>query len=408
MRGELAETGEDHLEHGVVLGCDGLAVCVGGEEGFGDEVVLAAAEGAEGYVALDDLAGAWIDDSGAVAPAASVAVDPLDDVVADVHGVGVGGEKVDAEGVFGPAGGLEGLVPPSGSFKQCGADGFGCAAIDVVLDRGYGFAGGLAGGIFFDEAVADDELLIQWVAKRRVVVAVGGGEVAGAGIEAARGEAGAGQFDEGLVFADGEGVRIGRDVADELTVCGAIGGEGEDGLDLGVFGEGFGGVESDGGAGEVDLVGSLLGAGEGFGYAVRVAEEEVGGVDEDRSAGVFRFYLEAVQDGLGEGLADSELLGWVGGRGTEALVGLDEQDLGAGALEADVLALGDLAAVEAEIVGAGAVGQGMGVEEVRTIAGGVEVGNLEIKLASLRVPVQREEAVDVLHGGYFAGDALSR
>src|SRR5271154_971981 len=168
------------------------------------------------------------------------------------------------------------------------------------------------------------------------------------------------------MFAEGEGVGIGGDVADELTVCGAVGGEGEDGFDLGVFGEGFGGVEGDGGAGEVDLVGSLFGGGEVFGYAVGVAEEEVGGVDEDRSVGVFRFYLEAEEDGLGEGLADGELLGGVDGGGAEALIGLDEQDLGAGALEADDLALGDLAAVEAEIVGAGAIGQGMGVEEVGT------------------------------------------
>ncbi len=45
------------------------------------------------------------------------------------------------------------------------------------------------------------------------VVAPDGGEVAGAGIEAARGEAGAGKFEEGLMLADGEGVGIGGDVA---------------------------------------------------------------------------------------------------------------------------------------------------------------------------------------------------
>ena len=76
-----------------------------------------------------------------VAPAAGVAVDPLDDVVADVHRVGVGGEDVDAEGAFGPAGGLEGLIPPACAFEEGGADGFGCAAVDVVLDGGDGFAG---------------------------------------------------------------------------------------------------------------------------------------------------------------------------------------------------------------------------------------------------------------------------
>ena len=112
----LANALEDHLEHGVVGWRDGLSGDVGREEGFGDEVVLAAAEGAEGDVAFDDLAGARVGDLGAVAPAAGVAVDPLDDVVADVHGVGVGGEDVDAEGAFSPACGLEGLIPPARAF----------------------------------------------------------------------------------------------------------------------------------------------------------------------------------------------------------------------------------------------------------------------------------------------------
>ena len=98
-------------------------------------------------------------------------MDPLDDVVADVHGVGVGGEEVDAEGALSPACGLEGLVPPAGAFEQGGADGLGCAAIDVVLDGGYGLAGGLAGGVFFDEAMAGDELLIERRAERGGVVA---------------------------------------------------------------------------------------------------------------------------------------------------------------------------------------------------------------------------------------------
>jgi len=116
-------------------------------------------------------------------------VDPLDDVVANVHGVGVGGEDVDAEGVGGPAGGLEGSIPPAGSFEESGADGFGCSAIDVVLDGGEGLAGVGAGGIFFDEAVAEDEALGDVVAEGGGLVVEGGGEVAGAGVEDSGGEA---------------------------------------------------------------------------------------------------------------------------------------------------------------------------------------------------------------------------
>ena len=102
-------------------------------------------------MALDDFAGTRIDDACAVRPAASGAVDPLDHVVAEVHGVGVFGQEFDAEGVF-VAGGFEGLVPPAGAFEEGGADGFGRAAIEVIDDGFYGFAE-FCGGIFFLQAV---------------------------------------------------------------------------------------------------------------------------------------------------------------------------------------------------------------------------------------------------------------
>jgi len=139
----------------------------------------------------------------------------LDDVVADVHGVGVGGEEIDLEGSGGPAGGLKRLVPPTCTFEQGSTDRFGCAAINVVLDGCFGFAGCAAGGGFLVEAVAGGELLVEIGAKRCGVVAVACGEVAGTGIEAARDEAGAGEREEGLVLAEGEGFGIGRvDVVD--------------------------------------------------------------------------------------------------------------------------------------------------------------------------------------------------
>jgi hypothetical protein len=75
----------------------------------------------------------------------------------------------------------------------------------------------------------------------------------------------------------------------------------------------LGGVEGDGGAGGVEFVGPLLGAGEGSGYVVGVADEEVGGVDEYGAVGVFGLDLEAVEDGFGEGLADGQDFGGVGG-----------------------------------------------------------------------------------------------
>ena len=148
-----------------------------------------------------------------------------------------------------------------------------------------------------------------------------------------------------------------------------------------------------------------MSAGECAGYFVGVADEEVGGVDEDGAAGVFGFDLEAVEDGLGEGLADGEptSAGSCGG-GAEEPVGLDQEDLGAGALEVDDFAARDLAAVEAQVVGAGAVGEGVDVEDVRALAVGVEVSDLEVELAGLGVPVERKVAVDVLHACGFRGD----
>ena len=210
------------------------------------------------------------------------------------------------------------------------------------------------------------------------------------------------------MLADGEGVGVGGDVGDELALGGVVGGEGEDGFDFGVEGEGAGRVEGDGGAGVVELEGALLEVGEGFGYAVGVADEEAGGIDEDGSVGVFGLDFEAVEDGLGEGLADGELFGCVGGRGAEGLIGLDEEDLGAGALKANDDSFGNLAAIEAEVVGAGAVGEGVGVEEVLAVAVGVKVRDLEVELAGFGVPVEGQEAIDALHTGGFAGDGRGR
>ena len=45
-------------------------------------------------------------------------------------------------------------------------------------------------------------------------------------------------------------------------------------------------------------------------------------------------------------------------------------------------------AIKAEVVGAGAVGEGVGVKDVWTITGGVEVGDFEVELARFRVPVE--------------------
>ncbi len=156
---------------GSVCGVMDLPDDIRREQRFRDQVVLASAQRAERDVALDDLAGARVGDGFAVAPAAGVAMHPLDDVVAHVHRVGAGGQQVDAEGALGPARGLEGRVPPARAFEQRRADRLRRAAIHVVLDGRDRLAVRLAVGVFLDEPVAQDELLVERLAQRRVVVA---------------------------------------------------------------------------------------------------------------------------------------------------------------------------------------------------------------------------------------------
>ncbi len=396
---ELAGAGEDHFEH---IGRDGFALGVGSKEGFRDAVVLAGAEAAEGYLTFDDFAGAGVGDGFAVAPTAGGAVDPLDDVVANIHGVGVGREDADLEGVF-EAGSLKSGRPPTGAFDEGGADGLGCAAIDVVDDGVYRLAEG-GGGVALDEAVADDELLVEGLAEGNGVVAEALAEESGAGVEAAGLVAGVGELDEGGVFADGDGAGVGGDVADELAGGCAVGGEGELGLDLSVLGEVLGGVEGDGGAGGVEVVGALVGGLEGFGDVVCVAEEEVCGVDEEdcgmrRGGGVLGLDFEAPEDAFCEGLAYGEALGGIRGAGTVVEVGLDEEDFAADAGEVDDAAGAELAAVEADVVGAEAPGEL--VEEEEVVVGG---GEFHEELAGAGIPEEGEEAGARFEAGGFLCD----
>ena len=72
-----------------------------------------------------------------------------------------------------------------------------------------------AAGVFLDEAVTLNELLIERVAERSGVIAPRVEEKAGARIEAARREAGIGKLEEGLMLVDCESVRVGRNVGNE-------------------------------------------------------------------------------------------------------------------------------------------------------------------------------------------------
>ena len=134
--------------------------------------------------------------------------------------------------------------------------------------------------------------------------------------------------------------------------------------------------------------------------------KKLGGVDEDGAVGVFGLDFEAVEDGLGEGLADGELFGCVGakrsgrphwaGRGgpwgrcaRSGRSGLRRSGRGRGRGRWSRCRRG-----------------GSGCRGTRSCCRCVEVRNLEVELAAFGVPVEGKEAVDVFHAGGFAGDGL--
>ena len=130
VRGQLAQPRQGHLQQ-ARIGC--RAVFVGLEQALGDEEILPHAQRPQRDAALDDLAGARIDHRCPVGPAARRAVDPLDDVVAHVHGVSVRGEQFDLEGVL-VACRRKRLVPPRRAFKQGGANRLRRAGVEVIDD----------------------------------------------------------------------------------------------------------------------------------------------------------------------------------------------------------------------------------------------------------------------------------
>ena len=84
--------------------------------------------------ALDDLARARIALRAAEGPPALVAVHPHDGVVARVHGIGAGGQHLDAESAAQP-GLIERLFPEARALDCRSAERLGNPRIDIVRDR---------------------------------------------------------------------------------------------------------------------------------------------------------------------------------------------------------------------------------------------------------------------------------
>ncbi len=262
-------------------------------------------------------------------------MDPLDDVVANIHRVSAFGKQIDAEGSRCPSGCLECLVPPTRALDQRSANRLGCAAIDIVLDRSDGLAVGRTAWIFLDEAVTKNEALCNVVTKRCRQIAERGREVACARIERTRGESRRRKRDEGVTFAQRHGVRVRRDVGDVRSFQWAFGSEGEHCFYLSIFRKRFGVIERDGGSCWIDMISALVERGQCFYNTMSIVKEEIRGVHEHTAGRIFCGDRKAPKDGLGKGLRDGESLGGVRGGAAEVAVRLNQQNLRPGPLEAN-------------------------------------------------------------------------
>src|ERR1041385_4490866 len=135
----------------------------------------------------------------------------------------------------------------------------------------------------------------------------------------------------------------------------------------------------------VERVASLLRAAQAIGDAVLVAEEKVGGVDEDGLA-LARFDFESPQHRLRERVLDAAPLALVVAQRAIALVQLHEEHLRAGAVEADEARLAHLAAIEADRRRPDA---GRHAGDVDHLLAGPR--DLHVELAGVGVPEERQE-----------------
>src|SRR5437762_5638320 len=133
-------------------------------------------------------------------------MDPLDHVIADIHGISIGGHYFDAKGVF-VTDCFKGLVPPARTLEQGRTNWLRSAAIDVINNWFHRFAYCCA-GIFLLQAVTCDVTFGNRLTNRRREIQVHDSEVAGARIRNAWFETGRRQLNKRVMLADGD--RLGR------------------------------------------------------------------------------------------------------------------------------------------------------------------------------------------------------
>ncbi len=243
VRGQLT----DPLHHhgrcfrllGLCFGRRGLSVAVRRKQRFSDQKILPVAQGAQRHHPFQDLARARIDHACPVAPPARGPVHPVDHVVANVLGVGPGGQLPDLKCVA-ESGGLEGRIPPARALDQGTFNRFGRASVHVVDDR-VDRVTQLGVWIALYEPVSRDQANVHRCSKGGGIVAIAKVEIARARIKRARPVARCRQRDQGKVLHHCHVPRVGRDGCDELrgaVVFPGIG-KGEQRLDLRVARKGF-------------------------------------------------------------------------------------------------------------------------------------------------------------------------
>src|SRR5882724_1803746 len=256
-----------------------MSVCGGLRTGEGGHDVVrgAAAVGVHPGHGLEDLAGTRVDQGVADAPAALVAVLPLDDVVAEIHGVGALGQQLDPEAAL-QARAVERLHPEAGALERRASDRLGNAAIDVVDQRIPDRARGIGGVLPLETMPGDPPALERRLDRLRVVLEADREEVH-AGIELPRPITVVRERRERQVLPDGEGATVRHDRIDDMAgPVLRLKGEGE--LELGVQGITAGRALMDEGSVPGEGVDALTGARELPDHIEPIAPEELGGIDQ--------------------------------------------------------------------------------------------------------------------------------
>ena len=112
---------------------------------------------------------------------------------------------------------------------------------------------------------------------------------------------------------------------------------------------------------------------------VGVAQAEGGGVNQHPFA-LFGFHREPPENRLGKRFLDRTPLLQVGGSRAVILVRLHQQNFGAAPFKAHDMGAAELPAIQANVVGADAGGQGMDIEKIC-----IPAGDFEINMIAFRV-----------------------